>query len=144
MGGHLSEVLKAHGHNVRSSDRVFRDYEGTEIIDFLNTTKKDMHRPMDIITNPPYKYAKEFVEKALEIQDDGGKVAMFLKVTFLEGQARRKLFDTTPPKKIYVFSKRVKCAKNGDFDAIGSSAVAYAWFIWEKGFVGRTIIDWIN
>ena len=144
-GGHLSEVLKAHGYKVKSSDLVNRGYPGTEIIDFLKVQKSDLIKDFsrDIITNPPYKYAKEFVEKALEISMDSTKIVMFLKLTFLEGQARRKLFKEHPPKKIYVFSKRIECAKNGEF--IGSSAVAYAWFIWEKGFTGKTVIeDWID
>lgn len=68
---------------------------------------------------------------------------MFLKLTFLEGQARRKLFEENPPKIVYVFSKRVKCAKNGNFENISSSAVAYAWFIWVKGFKGEPVIRWI-
>ena len=144
--GHLSKVLENHGYKVKSSDLIDRGYEGTEILDFLKLTREDIKHDFDrdIITNPPYKYAKEFVEKALEISMDSTKVAMFLKVTFLEGQARAKLFKKHPPKTIYVFSKRVKCAKNGDFEATGSSAVAYAWFIWEKGFKGNPIIKWIN
>lgn len=144
--GHISEVLKKHHYRVRSSDLYDRGYEGTEIIDFLTVNKEDMKPdvPRDIITNPPYKYAKEFVEKALEISMGGTKVAMFLKLTFLEGKARKKLFEVAPPKRIYVFSSRVKCAKNGEFKNIGSSAVAYAWFVWEKGFKGSPVIKWIN
>jgi len=42
-----------------------------------------------------------------------------------------------------LFKKRIKCAKNGEFEKIGSSAIAYAWFIWEKGFNGKPTIDWI-
>lgn len=140
--GHISKVLADAGYEVKNSDIVDRGLEGTEIIDFLKTTEKDV--PYDIITNPPYKYAKEFVGKALEIVMDGAKVAMFLKLTFLEGQARRALFVKAPPKTIYVFSGRVKCAKNGKFDEIGSSAVAYAWFVWEKGYKGNPIIRWVN
>lgn len=144
--GHISEVLKKHHYRVRSSDLYDRGYEGTEIIDFLTVSKEDMKPdvPRDIITNPPYKYAKEFVEKALEISMGGTKVAMFLKLTFLEGKARKKLFEVAPPKRIYVFSSRVKCAKNGEFENLGSSAVAYAWYVWEKGFKGDPIIKWIN
>ena len=26
----------------------------------------------------------------------------------------------------------------------GGSAVAYAWFVWEKGYQGKPVIDWIN
>ena len=47
---------------------------------------------MDILTNPPYKLAKEFVEHALEVVEDGYYVVMFLKLTFLEGKARKELF----------------------------------------------------
>jgi len=46
----------------------------------------------DIITNPPYRYALNFVQKALESVRIGGKVAMFLKLQFLEGKERRKFF----------------------------------------------------
>lgn len=97
----------------------------------------------DIITNPPYKYAKEFIQNAIKVIDEGNKIAMFLKLTFLEGQARKQLFNKYPPKTIYVYSKRALCAKNGKFEKYPSSAIAYAWFIWEKGFKGNPIIKWI-
>lgn len=144
-GGHLSNVLLDNGYKVKSSDIIDRGFEDTQIIDFLTVTKEDIKNdfPRDIITNPPYKYAKEFVEHALDISMDSTKIAMFLKVTFLEGQARYKLFKKYPPKTIYVFTKRVKCAKNGDFDSVTSSAVAYAWFIWEKGYTGNPVIKWL-
>lgn len=144
--GHISEVLKAHGYKVKSSDLIDRGYEGTEIMDFLEVNKGNvwLDYPRDIITNPPYKYAKEFVEHALDISMDATKVAMFLKLTFLEGKARKKLFEKHPPKTIYVFSSRVKCAKNGEFESLGSSAVCYAWFVWQKGFKGNPIIKWVN
>lgn len=91
--GHMSEVLKKHGYDVRSSDLINRGYPGTETIDFLTVCENDR----DIITNPPYKYAKEFVEKALAISPTGAKIAMFLKLTFLEGKARKKMFASYPP-----------------------------------------------
>lgn len=144
--GHLSEVLKKHGYKVKSSDLYDRGYETTEMIDFLKTTKEDIKSDVsrDIITNPPYKYAKEFVEHALEISMDGTKVAMFLKLTFLESKARRELFEKHPPKVIYVASSRLLCAKNGEFEKDSSKAVAYGWFIWEKGFKGEPIVRWFN
>nr|WP_314662061.1 hypothetical protein [uncultured Prevotella sp.] len=138
--GHISEVLINGGCQVVSRDLIDRGYG--EVADFLSAdnTKWDG----DIITNPPYKYAQEFVEKALQIIPDGCKVAMFLKVQYLEGKRRRKMFDTMPPKRIWVSSSRLKCAINGDFDNMTGSATAYAWFIWEKGFHGDTIIKWFN
>lgn len=142
-GGHLTRVLQSHGYNVKNTDIVNRGVPGMKILDFLQTTETNT---MDIITNPPYKMGKEFVEHALEISTLFVKVAMFLKLTFLEGKERRKLFDTYPPKVIYVFSSRIPCAMNGDFSKYAggvSSACAYAWFIWEKGFQGDPIIKWL-
>ena len=69
----------------------------------------------DIITNPPYKYALQFVEKALERVKPGRKVAMFLKLQFLEGKSRKAFFLKHPPKTVYVSSSRLICAMNGDF-----------------------------
>ena len=69
---------------------------------------------------------------------------MFLKVQFLEGQRRYGLFEEHNPKVVYIFSKRQSCAMNGRFDLYPTSAVAYAWFVWEKGYVGETIVRWIK
>ena len=88
--GHMSEVLLTNGYKVLSIDKVNRGYGITK--DFFEFPS--WHG--DIVTNPPYKYAKEFVEHALKIIEPGHKVAMFLKLQFLEGQARRKLFMSTP------------------------------------------------
>jgi hypothetical protein len=137
--GHLSKRLEEFGKSVYSTDLVDRGY-GDDFFDFLSS---DIHWDGDIITNPPYKYAKEFVERSLEAINTGNQVAMFLKLTFLEGQRRRELFDVAPPKYIYVFSARKTCAKNGDFKNAGSSAACYAWFIWEKGFTGEPVVRWL-
>lgn len=146
--GHISRVLLNHGYRVMSSDIIDRGYNGTLVIDFLNC--QEIKEPIhfgDIITNPPYKYAKEFIEKALDVVSDGKKIAMFLKLTFLESKSRRELFNKYPPKVIYVSSSRLQCAKNGDFEKYKNgtgTAIAYAWFIWEKGYKGDSIVRWFN
>ena len=141
---HLSNVFTNWGgYDVRSSDLY--DRCGNEVFDFLSI--ENTHWDGNIITNPPYKFALDFVYKALQIVPDGKKVCMFLKVQFLEGKARRELFRSHPPKVVYVSSSRLLCAPNGDFEHAtknGGSAVAYAWFVWEKGFKGDTIVKWIN
>lgn len=137
--GHISKVLHAHGLQVHSSDLIDRGY-GAAGVDFLTHQGGGYH--CNIITNPPYKYAKEFVEKALDVIAPGYKVAMFLKLTFLEGQGRRYLFKQYPPAAVYVSSARLECGKNGEFT--GSSAVAYCWLVWQKGHAGPTHLKWIN
>lgn len=136
--GHISKVLQDEGYKVESHDLVDRGF-GT-VKDFFDVEKFDG----DIITNPPYKIALDFVKHSLEIIPDGNKVAMFLKIQFLESKSRRIFFDEFPPKKIYVASSRLICAMNGEFDKYKSSAACYAWFIWEKGYAGKPEIDWIN
>ncbi|WP_278553593.1 NAD(P)-dependent oxidoreductase [Parvimonas micra] len=96
--GHISKVLEEKGYIVLSTDLVDRGYEKQKHTkDFLKINKKDLQ--VDVITNPPYKNALEFVKKAIEVVGEGQKVAMFLKLTFLEGKARKIFFETTPQKK---------------------------------------------
>lgn len=99
----------------------------------------------DIITNPPYQRAQEFVEHALDITSPDAKVAMFLRLLFLESKKRRKLFDKYPPKCVYVFSERLRCYKDGDmkYKDKSGSAIAFAWFVWDKTYEGKTYIEWI-
>lgn len=139
--GHLSKVLESKGYDVVSSDLIDRGY-GNVNYDFLKSTQ--CYYPLaDILTNPPYKYAKEFVEHSLDILDDGYYCIMFLKIQFLEGQERRKFFDKYPPKYVYVNSARQLCAMNGEFEKYKATAICYCWFIWEKGFTGEPTIRWI-
>ena len=109
--GHLAKRLSEKGFEVKSTDLVNRGF-GISGIDFLNQSEIF---DGDILTNPPYKYAKEFVEKALSLLENGHKAFMFLKLTFLESKSRKIMFQKYPPKCVYVFSERCLCAKNGDF-----------------------------
>ena len=136
--GHISRVLLDNGYAVKSSDLIDRGFG--EVKDFFEVDEFCG----DIITNPPYKVALDFVKHSLDIIPEGNKVAMFLKLQFLEGKARKEFYKENPPKKIYVASGRLNCAKNGKFEEFKSSAVAYAWFVWEKGYQGSPEIDWIN
>jgi hypothetical protein len=135
--GHLSRRMKELGKDVTSTDLIDRGYgEGTW--DFLQSDKASMN--CDIITNPPYSFAQEFCEKAFSYNPN--KVAMFLKLTFLEGCRRKKFFAEHPPRYVYVFSRRIDCYKNGDFSH-KTGAVAYAWFVWYRGYKGATEIKWL-
>ena len=93
--GHISRVLMAKGYEVVSRDLADRGFG--EVADFLSPENTEWGG--DIVTNPPYAFAQEFVEKALAIIPEGRKVAMFLKLTFLEGKKRAALFENYPPPK---------------------------------------------
>lgn len=144
--GELSKWLVEHGHDVLSTDIVDRGYgiggvdflktEPTEIADWYLKGNPNLSAPFDILTNPPYARAKEFILHALDIIPEDGRVIMFLKTTFLEGKERKRLiYDVNPPRWVYQFSERILCAKNGDFEGMrrgGGSAVSYAFYVWNK------------
>lgn len=145
--GHIIEGLKIKYNDVnyRAIDIFNYGYPNTEVQDFL--TCNINYKPKYIITNPPFKFAEEFIRKSLSVLDDDGICCMFLKIQFLEGQSRKEFFKEFPPKKIYVFSKRQNPMRNGkETDENGkkwNSTMCFAWFIWEKGYNGKPEIDWI-
>ena len=137
--GKLSERLKEKGFNVRSTDLIYRDYGEKESIDFLT---QNQVFDGDIITNPPYNLALEFVEKALDLSNR--KVAMFMKIQFLETKKRYlRLFKDNPPKKVLVFVKRMACYREDD-TSFKSSAICFCWIVWDKEYDGDTILEWID
>jgi hypothetical protein len=100
-----------------------------------------------VITNPPFKLFKEFVEKALKVAKKN--VIMFGKLQALEGNDRATYFEKTPLKYVYVFKKRQQPLRNGsEVDELtgkkmNSSTMAFAWFVWEIGYEGEPIIRWL-
>lgn len=142
--GHLSERLKELGHNVISWDIIQRDYPLDQVQDFLAV--KELPKGYSILTNPPFNKCAEFVLHSLDLLENGQQAIFFLKIQFLESQKRYKeIFSKYPPKYIYVFKERCLCAMNGEFEIDGkrqSSAVCYAWYVFEKEFKGDTILRW--
>ena len=138
--GNLSEVLKAEGYNVFSSDLIDRGYQD-ELLDFLQNERKF---DGDIITNPPFKYTTQFILKSLEAIPEGNKVAMFLKINYLSGKQRYKqIYSKFPPQRVYVFSSRIACSKNNLPEGYKHGAMDYVWMVWEKGKYSPTELKWI-
>jgi hypothetical protein len=139
--GHIAKVLTARGYNVKAQDLYDYGY-GESGVDFLAYNKPFNG---DVITNPPYKYATEFVTHALELIPPPCRVAMFLRLQFLEGAIRYKdIFSRGGLERVYVSSRRSHCAMNGDFENMKGNAICYAWFIWRKGYEGEPTIRWFN
>jgi hypothetical protein len=139
--GHLSQELINNGYIVQSTDLIDRGYESfTEKISFLDCNTKWNG---DILTNPPFKLAEEFVEKGMNLIEDGNKLILFLKIQFLEGQKRKQMFSKYPLKYVYCHSSRQQCSMNADFVNLKATTQFYAWYVWEKGYKGETILKWI-
>ena len=134
--GDISKVFESNGFSVRSTDLIDRGF-GSQL-DFL---KSDVISD-NIITNPPYKIALDFVMKAKK--QSRNKIAMFLKTVWLESEGRYEMFQDKefPLKCVYQFSKRVTLTKGGK-KMKNSGMIAYAWYVWEKGYEGEPVIRWI-
>lgn len=133
--GAICKVLEAHGHKVLATDLIDRGW-GESPHDFLTSP----YTADNIITNPPFTLAEQFVKLSLERST--GKVAILGKLAFLEGAKRRKMFESTPMKKVHVFSKRITMWRNGEAKP-SSSMMAFAWYVWEHGYTGEPTVGWI-
>jgi len=111
---------------------------GTDILFGVDFLRQDV-KVDNIITNPPYKLALQFAIHGLKLTTK--KLALFLRLNFLEGQGRYNFFINNPPKMVYVFSKRQTLSATG---VTSGGTIAYAWYVWEKGYKGCPCLSWIN
>lgn len=141
--GHILDSLPE-GYKKLGVDLIDRKWPGTVQKDFLSN--KEHYSETDIITNPPYSIALDFMKKSLEAVDDGAIVAAFLKIQFLEGKKRYPFLVENPPLYVMPYAQRVNCGKNGIFqdEGRGNSMAMFAWFVWQKGFKGTTKLKLLN
>jgi len=137
--GAIVRELRAAGHSVLATDLV--DYDSPDQDharwDFLMETPK--HDIGAIVTNPPFKNAEAFVAHALELCP---KVVMLLRLAFLESKRRAPILDTGMLARVHVFSSRLPMMHRAGWDGPKtSSAMAFAWFAWDRDHRGPTSID---
>lgn len=139
--GAISKVLTDFGYRVYSDDLYDYDY-GTSGHDFLTVSEpQGWKSPYSIVTNPPFKLAIEFMERALSWKNCE-KLALLCKLAFLEGQERSVKLEQSPLHYVWVFRKRLQLTRNGDAYKNGGM-IAFAWFVWEQGYTGSPKIGWI-
>ena len=150
--GSLFHGLTGYFDQTHASDIYNYDYvRNCHAVDFLWTGSEDEFAPVDwIITNPPFRLAEQFIDRALDVAKVG--CAMLLRTGFLHGGQRyEKLFKDRPPTCVLHFAERVVILKGrlvraGATDWIGtriarernpdapikkaSTATDYSWFIW--------------
>lgn len=139
--GYMTRPLSEYFRHVEASD--VHDYGvGFPVRDYLST---DLHLPDTewTITNPPYKIAEHFIQRALATSTKG--VAVLVRIAFLEGTRRySRLYCSRPPTFICQFSERLPMFE-GRVDPTGSTATAYCWLIWDKERKAtRPTFDWIK
>ena len=100
--------------------------------DFLSWTPDDLHSAQwsMAVMNPPFSYAQQFVEHALE---SCGSVLALLRLSFLESRKRRAFWQNNPAD-VYVLSRRPS------FMGGKTDSCAYAWFLWGPGERGSLTV----
>lgn len=133
--GHISKTLRELGYKVFTNDLIKRDYKLDANINYL---LEPLNKKFDVVlTNPPFKYAKEFIEKSFKYADI---VIILAKLELLESAKRLEL-NNRYLEDVYVHTKRAKFGLNGDESYFKkSSSMATAWYIYNKNKVSGTKI----
>ena len=99
-----------------------------------------------IITNPPFSLAKEFIIKAKEIATK--KIMFLLPLSYLHGVERYKEIwqdKSFPLRMVYVFTRYPMLEETIRSDGKHKTGMmVYAWFVWDKNYIGSPMIDWLD
>ena len=138
--GTMAEVFKKNGFTVEAYDLIDRGYG--KVGDFFKVDFAE--KEYDIVSNPPYdKTLISIVQRCVQLCYN--KVALLLPLSYLSGTERaEKLYRILPPKTVYVYSNRIQIGKDGVFDNSVGNKITYAWYIWEKGYKGDTLLKMIT
>lgn len=136
--GYMSRPLSEYFARVSSADAYSYGY--APIRDFLTFPYEALSHDW-VITNPPFRLAEEFVDRAMTVARKG--VAILARTVFLESVGRyENIFRGNPPSVFAQFSERVPMVK-GRVDPKASTATGYAWFVWEKGANEQSRLAWV-
>jgi hypothetical protein len=145
--GNISVELIRNGYNVESFDLYEYDNQLCNIKtgeDVLGLQKP--YGAEALVTNPPYHkdLPRLIAEKGVAEYD---VTALFVRLTFLEGKKRKKLFTKHPPSDIVFLSDRIRFDTGliepiNKKDQLGGM-IAYCWVIFRKEHKGSTNLKWV-
>ncbi len=137
--GNIPRAFRARGYGINGTDLV--DRGGCDwTMDFLAEHPAD-YLYSNIVTNPPFNLATEFLLRALPLTTD--KVCILQRLAWLEGKARRQVFESTPLARVWVFSSRISMPPGGSNQPAKGGSVAFAWYVWKHGHQGPPTLGWI-
>jgi hypothetical protein len=126
--GVIARPLQGAGFTVISSDLLDYGWHGSRSgVDYLKA--KPLAGVEAIVTNPPFKIAQLFLEKALS---EVGCIALLMRTNFLESLERMPLFCECPPSKVWISSNRLPMMhRYGWAGRRSTSNTCHSWFIWD-------------
>ena len=116
---------------------------GTDIQDDQDFLATHIHGRYDaIITNPPFKQSKQFIEHALDLmQSTNGFVAMLLPSDYDHAKTRQHLFKNCPQfSKRLVLTRRIVWFERDD--GTDNPSGNHSWWMWDWRQKGPSTIDY--
>jgi hypothetical protein len=126
-GGFIIKVLRQSGLTVTGSDlQKVPPSIGKSKVDFLEPSNQKFD---NIITNPPYSLSSQFLLRARDCVR--GKLAMLMRLGWLEGPGRHELLTQLPPSLVLVLSRRLPYQTAEGEWKTGDASFSHAWFVWD-------------
>lgn len=140
--GTIVKACQARGMAAVGSDIADRGFGGVQ--DFL-APAVDFDNVGNIICNPPYGIAADFIVRALSVASR--KVAMLVQSKFPYSQRRHALFTACPPARLYFLSTRPSMPPGemllaGTVKATGGK-LDYCWLVYDRAHSGPTTAHWL-
>jgi hypothetical protein len=135
--GAIVTPLREAGHTVTAAD-IYDYGAGFPVENYLTAAPSTT----PIVTNPPFRLALKFAQKALAETD---YVALLLRTNFLESTSRLPFFRRHPPARIWISSRRLPMMhRHGWAGPRAPSNTCHAWFIWDAGAERSGIVGWFD
>ena len=142
--GQMADAAAARGHSIVAFDKYDwgNPASGLGLVDFLkmDAAMDFFIKPFTVFMNPPFSLAGQFVERAKEL--GARKIVCFQRFAWWEGQRREAFWTVNPPNRIYVCAKRASCWRIDipPEKRTSGTNTAHAWFVWEAGHPGGTLV----
>lgn len=144
--GRIVQQAKALGLDAVGTDVVHRSSYCLRKLDFLKDGQISDFG--NIVTNPPFSDAEEFIRRALKIVPHGGKIAAILPIVWLTGfSTKRNWLPISPLRKVFPLSPRPSMPPGRVIEAgerPGNGTKDYCWLLWQVGYTGSAEVVFLN
>jgi hypothetical protein len=139
--GAITSILDEFAFKYKASDIQNKEYiignKGVDVFKLPNNCCST------VFTNPPYDLMtkENMLNEFLRISTD--KVILLLNIFYLSSDKRKELLRNSPLKYVYIHSDRLTMYPYGEAKPENGGTKMFAWFVWEHGYNGKPMIDWI-
>jgi hypothetical protein len=143
--GRIVNNARLAGYKAFGTDLKIRSQFCMQAIDFMAPTPRPKSYSQNIVCNPPFGIAEDFVRLALERYQS--KMAMLLPLDWIAGDERTRWLEHSELRRVLILTPRPSMPPGllieQGFEASRGKA-NFAFYVFEKGFHGRADLDWLR